>query len=70
MLLADKLNVFVPVWRRSTGNRFMDPHHRPGDRGPRLDAWNRIAKVTSMEMRLASIQQAMHLRPRAQLVSQ
>ena len=35
-----------------------------------MDAWDRIAKVTSMEMRLASIQQAMHLRPRAQLVSQ
>ena len=26
-------------------------------------------KVTSMEMRLASIQQAMHLRPRFQLIS-
>jgi len=37
MLLADKLNVFIPVWRRSTGNRFMDPHHRPGDLGTRLD---------------------------------
>ena len=23
----------LPVWRRSTGNRFMDPHNRPGDLG-------------------------------------
>ena len=28
----------LPVWRRSTGNRFMDPHHRPGNLGTRLDA--------------------------------
>ena len=58
----------LPVWRRSTGNRFMDPHHRPGKRGTRLDAWNRCRKSHPMEMSLASMQQAMHLRPRSQLV--
>tara|TARA_B100001540_G_scaffold247982_1_gene223510 strand:- start:362 stop:538 length:177 start_codon:yes stop_codon:yes gene_type:complete len=52
VLLADKLNVFVPVWRRFTGNRFtgnrfMDPHHRPGDRGTRLDAWKAVHRVDS-----------------------
>ena len=43
-VLADRLNAFVPVWRRSTGNRFTGSHHRPGDREIRLDAWSGIAK--------------------------
>ena len=61
----------LPVWRRSTGNRFMDPHHRPGDLGTRLDSWNRCRQKSPhgpMGMSLASMQQAMHLRPRSQLV--
>ncbi len=67
-MLADKLNVFVPVWRRSTGNRFMGPHYRPGDRGTRLDAGTGSPNATFMGVHLASMQQAMHLSPRSQLV--
>ncbi|WP_257929144.1 hypothetical protein [Synechococcus sp. CC9605] len=44
MVLAEKLDESFPVWRRSTGNHFTGPHHRPGGQGIRLDVWSGNAK--------------------------
>ena len=70
MVLADKLDAFIPVLRRSTGNRFTAP---PSTRRPENQTgWmERVSpNATFTGMRLASIQQAMYLWPRSQLASQ
>ena len=70
MGLADKLGAFVPVWRRSTGNRFTGPtiDQETGNQTGLMERVSQNAAFTGM--RLASMQQAMHLRPRSQLASQ